>query len=137
VASHATRFCDARCKADWHWKDEDGANARGQRRRAHAKAAEKLLTMPPRQTPLVNAAYQRALRADPCAYCGAPAEASDHIVPKSHGGPDDWSNRTAACHACNNSKMQTPLLTFLAWRRARDEFEPWRRVVAAIHTRSA
>lgn len=121
VDTRATRFCDQTCRTQW-----------------------RIANRPDRQPdPLREAnardvgAYQRALRADPCAYCGAPSEASDHIVPRSHGGPDDWTNRTGACHACNGAKMQTPLLVFLAWKQARDAFEPWRAIVASIHTRAA
>jgi 5-methylcytosine-specific restriction endonuclease McrA len=28
VAAHATKFCGAKCKTDWHWQHEDGANRR-------------------------------------------------------------------------------------------------------------
>lgn len=39
-------------------------------------------------------AFLETVRADPCAYCGGPAEHLDHIVPKVRGGEDGWQNRT-------------------------------------------
>ncbi len=43
-----------------------------------------------------------------CMYCGKPfAEAQltrDHIVPKSRGGRDRWTNVVAACRRCNQFK---------------------------------
>lgn len=123
VAPHATRFCGHDCKKEWHRTNVEIPN----------QVRASLVT----PSPLDDGRYRRAMRQDPCAYCGAPAQALDHIVPKSHGGSDDWTNRTAACHRCNNMKMQTPMLHFLAYKQARDEFEPWRSIVAAIHTRDA
>lgn len=54
-----------------------------------------------------------------CAYCGAPVRCpcrpdgewavSDHVIPKSRGGPDDPSNRVLACGRCNTDKgARTP-----------------------------
>lgn len=56
------------------------------------------------------------LRNDPCAYCGGPAQALDHIVPREGGGDDDWTNLTAACNSCNSKKRTKSLLMFLAHR---------------------
>lgn len=40
-----------------------------------------------------------------CQYCGAMEDLTlDHVVPKSHGGPDTWENLVAACVPCNNRK---------------------------------
>lgn len=43
-----------------------------------------------------------------CLYCGetfAPADLTrDHIIPKSRGGSDSWSNSATACRCCNHSK---------------------------------
>lgn len=55
----------------------------------------------------------RHLYADPCAYCGAPAQAIDHIVPLAAGGEDDGLNFTGSCNACNAQKGVKPLLRFL------------------------
>lgn len=60
----------------------------------------------------------RVIRADPCAYCGAPGGTVDHIVPRSlrikhlH----DWVNYVGACEGCNGRKSDRPLLFFLAIR---------------------
>lgn len=124
VAPHASRFCGKPCKALWH-----------KRREEQVAADARMLDELPVCNPRTVADYKRALRCDPCAYCGAPSNALDHIVPRSAGGPDDWTNRAGACTSCNSSKQSSPLLTFLAWKQARDAFEPWRQIVAAIHTR--
>lgn len=63
------------------------------------------------------ARWARVLIYDPCAYCGAPAEHIDHIMPKAKGGPaQDPGNLTAACEPCNESKGARSLLTFLLVR---------------------
>lgn len=131
VAPHASRFCGVRCKKCWH-EEHDPTGHR--ERQVADKLIASFIAEPTRQS---ATDYRRSMRRDPCAYCGGPSQASDHIVPKCDGGPDDWTNRSSACHRCNSTKQSSPLLTFLAWRRARDEFEPWRQVVAAIHTRTA
>lgn len=61
--------------------------------------------------------YNLAVTRDPCAYCGGPAGKRDHIEPRFVGGPGDWSNRTAACDACNGAKGSLSLLAFLGSRR--------------------
>lgn len=40
----------------------------------------------------------------PCAYCGAPSDHIDHIVPLSRGGRHSIGNLTGACKSCNLSK---------------------------------
>lgn len=58
--------------------------------------------------------WNTVLRRDPCAYCGiARSGTVDHIVPKSKGGANHWSNLSGACHTCNNGKADTSLLRFL------------------------
>lgn len=37
----------------------------------------------------------------------------DHILPKRDGGPDRWTNLTAACASCNQQKGTSSLLDFL------------------------
>lgn len=69
-----------------------------------------------------HVAYARALLADPCAYCGAPATELDHIEPTSTGGARDVDNLTAACRSCNPAKGAKPLLLFLAHRNGCYEF---------------
>ena len=43
-----------------------------------------------------------------CQYCGKLFESSqltlDHVIPKSRGGTNSWSNLVAACRACNQRK---------------------------------
>lgn len=44
-----------------------------------------------------------------CQYCGKPGGTVDHIVPRSRGGEDSWTNCVCACGACNRAKSnQTP-----------------------------
>jgi 5-methylcytosine-specific restriction endonuclease McrA len=62
------------------------------------------------------APFMALLRRDPCAYCGGASEAADHIVPVSRGGANSWDNLAAACRACNSSKGNKSLLTFLLHR---------------------
>lgn len=49
-----------------------------------------------------------------CAYCGAPAESLDHIVPKAKGGLTMRSNLAAACLACNRRKGHREVFSW--WR---------------------
>lgn len=69
-----------------------------------------MLTPGARSTPT---AYKRAMRADPCSYCGTPAAHLDHIVPRVAQGSDEWWNLTAACATCNQAKGVISLLAFL------------------------
>ena len=44
-----------------------------------------------------------------CQYCGDSADSIDHVVPRSRGGSDEWTNLAAACRTCNSSKRnRTP-----------------------------
>lgn len=75
------------------------------------------------------AEYMRALRCDPCAYCGATAETAIHRMELDHIEPAvyvdgvrakntttaEWENLTSACAACNLEKRRMSLLEFLAW----------------------
>lgn len=63
-------------------------------------------------------AYRELIADDPCAYCGRPSAAVDHIVPVLHGGADRWDNYTAACRRCNSGKNARSLLDFLMSRGA-------------------
>jgi 5-methylcytosine-specific restriction endonuclease McrA len=50
-----------------------------------------------------------------CAYCHAPAETIDHVLPRSRGGGHAWENVVAACARCNHTKGdKTP--AELGWR---------------------
>jgi 5-methylcytosine-specific restriction endonuclease McrA len=39
-----------------------------------------------------------------CAYCRRSATTVDHVVPRSRGGADTWTNLVACCVRCNNVK---------------------------------
>lgn len=39
-----------------------------------------------------------------CGYCGGAAHTVDHIVPRSRGGRNTWTNTVAACGGCNSAK---------------------------------
>lgn len=64
--------------------------------------------------------WPEVLRADPCSYCGGPADEVDHIVPvrsRRRGAgfhasdrPENW---TASCRRCNALKTDAPLLSAL------------------------
>lgn len=48
-----------------------------------------------------------------CAYCGerhtTPNLSRDHVIPKSRGGADSWTNVVSACRGCNHAKgARTP-----------------------------
>jgi 5-methylcytosine-specific restriction endonuclease McrA len=72
-------------------------------------------------------AYKDALRWDPCAYCGRIAPVGeyggqeiDHIHSLFRGGPDHWSNFTAACSFCNAFKLDMVLGWMLELRELED-----------------
>lgn len=55
-----------------------------------------------------------------CAYCNERYSLElDHIDPLSKGGAHDVDNAAPVCRVCNSSKNDTPLLLWLAIRRAR------------------
>ena len=44
-----------------------------------------------------------------CGYCAGPATTVDHILPRSRGGGNTWTNTIAACGGCNQRKgSRTP-----------------------------
>ncbi len=49
-----------------------------------------------------------------CAYCSAPADTIDHVVPRSRGGRHEWGNVVASCHRDNLAKGDH-LLDELGW----------------------
>jgi HNH endonuclease len=62
---------------------------------------------------------RNVLALDPCAYCGEPVECIEHVDPVAKGGENDWTNFTASCRRCNQSKSASTLLQFLARRKPR------------------
>lgn len=57
--------------------------------------------------------YVQILKKDPCAYCGQKCEHIDHIVPLARNGDSNWTNYTAACGQCNQTKYTKSLLEAL------------------------
>lgn len=53
---------------------------------------------------------------DPCSYCGGPMEHVDHVVARSLGGPDHWTNYAPTCQWCNMSKRVNSVLGFMLKR---------------------
>ncbi len=44
-----------------------------------------------------------------CGYCGGHADTVDHVLPRSRGGTNAWTNTVAACERCNQAKRdRTP-----------------------------
>lgn len=56
-----------------------------------------------RQMNFINGSKSRATR--------------EHLVPKSRGGQDTYSNMRAACHRCNNRRGDLPYNVYLAFCR--------------------
>ncbi len=44
-----------------------------------------------------------------CQYCGKTGATIDHIVPRSRGGEDSWTNCVCACGLCNRKKSNQTL----------------------------
>lgn len=54
-----------------------------------------------------------------CGYCGRRAETIDHVVPRSRGGRNTWTNTVACCNGCNQTKGdRTPAEAGMALRVA-------------------
>ncbi len=53
-----------------------------------------------------------------CAYCTAPADTLDHVVPRSSGGLTVAANLIPACRRCNGAKSSTD------WREWFSD-QPW------------
>jgi 5-methylcytosine-specific restriction endonuclease McrA len=49
-----------------------------------------------------------------CAYCPAPADTWDHVVPVADGGKTTPGNIVPACRSCNSSKHARPLAEWLS-----------------------
>ena len=69
-----------------------------------------------------------------CQYCGAQpgwdALTIDHVVPRAHGGPTNWTNCVAACARCNARKAdRTPEQAGMRLR-ARPTRPEWRPLFA-------
>jgi 5-methylcytosine-specific restriction endonuclease McrA len=54
-----------------------------------------------------------------CGYCGGPASTVDHILPRSRGGRNTWTNTVASCDGCNQRKAdRTPAEAGMVLRSA-------------------
>lgn len=66
---------------------------------------------------------------DPCVYCLGPATTKEHILPRSYGGSNEWSNLAPCCHTCNKLRGNLPLLKWLLLcdlrRRGREAARKW------------
>jgi hypothetical protein len=54
---------------------------------------------------LLSTLYRKAIKHDPCFYCGSPAtQCVDHYFAIAKGGSDRWFNLVRSCRSCNLSK---------------------------------
>lgn len=66
-----------------------------------------------------------------CQYCGRNGDTVDHIVPRSRGGPNSWTNCVCACGECNRRKNnRTPREAGMALlsKPRRPSHLPWLRM---------
>jgi len=75
-----------------------------------------------RQVPLTRRAVL-ARDAHRCVYCEVRADTIDHVVPRSRGGRNEWTNVVAACARCNHRKGDR-LLSEIGWTLARPPAQP-------------
>jgi hypothetical protein len=75
---------------------------------------------PPNRRPVVYDLAMELVASKPslCAYCGDPADTTDHVIPISRGGTDLPANRLPACGRCNSSKRDLTLQEWIATGRA-------------------
>lgn len=66
---------------------------------------------------LLSRLYRRAIRTDPCFYCGAGVTKHvDHFYPLAKGGTDHWWNLVRSCQRCNQRKGTSCGTAFLLRR---------------------
>ncbi|MFG3660250.1 HNH endonuclease [Streptomyces sp. NPDC047706] len=102
-------FCVRHALRDYQRRNPEKLRAWRQRRGKRLKAgatSERSATIE----------YRAIIIRDPCVYCGAPAEAIDHIESIANGGLDSWENLAPVCTSCNCSKQAKDLLDFLMYR---------------------
>ncbi len=75
-----------------------------------------------RQVPLTRRAVL-ARDAHRCVYCAVKADTIDHVVPRSRGGRNEWTNVVAACARCNHRKGDR-LLAEIGWSLSRAPVQP-------------
>lgn len=100
-----------------HFEKSTDEKARARRDRRAARQRARRAAEPERyRTRLLRIAAQRWADEDlyVCVYCGADFAHTDHVVPKSKGGPGHPQNLVPACLMCNSVKTDTDVLTFIA-----------------------
>ena len=60
----------------------------------------------------VNGYWKSTLK-DPCVYCGGISDSKEHLIPRSEGGPNNWTNVVRACSKCNNERGRVKFMVFL------------------------
>jgi hypothetical protein len=91
----------------WQREQREKANAKNAlRREREAEAGGARLAA-------ADAATQTEVFAGACAYCLAPAEEWDHVVPLVDGGLTNLENCVPACRVCNARKGSKSLLSWL------------------------
>lgn len=71
----------------------------------------------------VYESYIVAIKHDPCCWCNHKGGTRDHIIPRSAGGSNHWSNVSGACAYCNHRRSSTSLLEWLRVRLARQQLK--------------
>lgn len=74
------------------------------------------------QIPLTRRAVL-ARDAHRCVYCAVKADTIDHVIPRSRGGRNEWTNVVAACARCNHRKGDR-LLSEIGWALPRPPIQP-------------
>src|SRR5690625_2346587 len=107
------------------WAMNEGAKKyirKHYRRRMWVYAAYRAGTRRPAS--LVRDDVEKLRRGDICAYCDTVGRTtSDHILPKSRGGPDTGDNIVRSCRSCNSRKGSKDLFECYATRGA-EAFPP-------------
>jgi 5-methylcytosine-specific restriction endonuclease McrA len=75
-----------------------------------------------RQIPLTRRAVL-ARDGHRCVYCSVRADTIDHVVPRSRGGGNEWTNVVAACARCNHRKG-SKLLAEMGWTLSHAPMQP-------------
>lgn len=113
AAHHARGYCLVHYRQDHHLRNREERNRRAQANYLANTDAYTLRSTRRRRGLLsgltgddadISGAYRKAIKADPCAYCGGPAKHTDHVFPVAKGGTDHWWNLVRACEGCNKSK---------------------------------
>lgn len=97
--------------AEWRRKNPELARAAGRRyKAAHPEVDQASIHRRRRRSEvrmdevdrLLSRLYRKAIRNDPCFYCGsAETHEVDHFFPLSKGGTDHWWNLVRSCRPCN------------------------------------